>query len=564
MLKGLVLLTLSSFLIACQAEQAAPVAEVEEPPNILLILVDDMGFTDVGAFGSEIRTPNIDQLALEGVRLTNFHASPQCAPTRSILLSGSDNHKAGMGSMFPNQFIEGSYGDRWGYERHLHSRVATLPERLGDAGYHTYMAGKWHLGATAEQIPTARGFDRTFALVGGSASHLEKRALMPVEYREDGELVDELPDNFYTTNAYTDKMIGFIESNLGDGKPFFGYLALTAPHWPLQVPEEYLDRNVGNYDDGYDVQRRRRAARAFELGVAPDIDANLFEPVGKSWDELTPDEQRYQSRKMEIFAGMMQIMDENIGRLIAALEEAGELENTFIFFMSDNGAESDQGNKNPTFSARIASANYFDNSYENLGKAISWTDIGPGWAQAATAPYRRFKGFFSEGGTRVTSFAWYPKKISARGVDDRYMNVMDVMPTFLDLANAEFDPATVRNREVVPMDGLSFLAALEGGSEPVHAPDTPLAFELHGQRALRLGEWKAVWEQKPINIWWDDEPPAHWLSWRLFNLADDPTELNDLSEAEPEKLAELVALWDQWAEANEVMTDITAVWPTRR
>ena len=564
MLKIPVLLALGAFLIGCQAEQAVPATGLERPPNILLILVDDMGYTDIGAFGSEIRTPNIDELALNGVRLTNFHASPQCAPTRSILMSGSDNHKAGMGSMFPDPYIDGSYADRWGYERQLHSRVATLPERLGDAGYHTYMTGKWHLGGSDELIPSARGFDRTFALMGGHGSHLEKRALMPVAYREDGELVDQLPDNFYTTNTYTDKMIGYIKSNLGDGKPFFGYLALTAPHWPLQVPDEYLDRNAGDYDDGYDVLRDRRAARAIELGVAPDIDANLFESVGKSWDELTADEQRYESRKMEIFAGMMQIMDENIGRLVAVLEEAGELDNTFIFFMSDNGAESDQDDKNLTHASRIASANYFDNSYENLGKVNSFTFVGPGWAQAATAPYRRFKGFFSEGGTRVASFAWYPKKVAARSTNEQYLNVMDVMPTFLDLAGADFNPTTVRNREVVPMDGLSFLATLEGSAEPVHSPEVPLAFELHGQRALRLGEWKAVWEQKPINIWWDDDAPAHWRSWRLFNLENDPTELTDLSEAEPEKLAELVALWDQWAKANDVITDITAVWPTRR
>ena len=548
-------------MLGCQAEQALTEAVAEKQPNILLIVVDDMGYTDIGAFGSEIATPNIDELAMGGVRLTNFHSSPQCAPTRSILMSGSDNHKAGMGTMFPPAMIAGDYGERWGYERYLHERVATLPERLGDAGYHTYMAGKWHLGGGVDQTPRARGFDRSFALVIGSASHMEMRSHIPVSYVEDGEVIEELPENFYSTNTYTDKMIGNIGSNIGDGKPFFAYLALTSPHWPLQVPEEYLDINAGKYDEGYDALRQRRAARAIELGVVPDVDTDQFEAVGESWAELSEDEQRYQARKMEIFAGMMQNMDDNIGRLVSFLEEQGELDNTLIFFMSDNGAESDREDRSPTFSNRLAKANYFDNSYENLGNATSWTFLGPGWAQAATAPYRRFKGFFSEGGTRVTSFAYYPKKIAARSLNDQYLNVMDVLPTFLEVANAQYDPSTVRGREVLPIDGTSFLPVLEGGEGLVHSPDVPIAFELHGQRALRLGNWKAVWEQYPVNIWWDDEPPLHWNSWQLFNLADDPTELHDLSKDEPEKLTELTALWDQWAIDNDVITEITAVWP---
>ena len=557
----LILQAFGLFLVGCQSEQAVTVTVTEKQPNILLIVVDDMGYTDIGAFGSEIATPNIDELAMGGVRFTNFHSSPQCAPTRSILLSGSDNHKAGMGTMFPARMIEGDYGERWGYERYLHARVATLPERLGDAGYHTYMAGKWHLGGAADQTPRARGFERSFALVIGSASHMEMWSHIPVSYIEDGELIDALPEGFYSTNTYTDKMIDHIASNLGDDKPFFGYLALTSPHWPLQVPEEYLDKNAGKYDEGYDELRQRRAARASELGVVPDVDADQFEPVGESWEDLSEEEQRYQARKMEIFAGMMQNMDDNIGRVVSFLEEQGELDNTLIFFMSDNGAESDREDRNPTFVSRIAAANYFDNSYENLGSASSWTFLGPGWAQAATAPYRRFKGFFSEGGTRVTSFAYFPKMIAARGMESQYLNVMDVMPTFLDLANAEYDAASIRGRDVLPMDGSSFLPVLEGSSELVHSPDIPIAFELHGQRALRLGDWKAVWEQYPVNIWWDDEPQTHWNSWRLFNITNDPTELHDLSKDEPEKLVQLTALWDQWARDNDVMTDVTAVWP---
>jgi arylsulfatase A-like enzyme len=560
-----VLLTAASALLGCQANEDAVAPQVAasdasaSPPNILLIVTDDMGYTDVGAFGSEISTPNLDRLAFNGVRLTNFHASPQCAPTRSMLMSGADNHKAGMGSMFPARFIEGDYGDRWGYEGQLHHRVATMPERLGDAGYHTYMAGKWHLGQGDELKTTASGFDTAFVLMGGAASHMTKRnvAVRPV-YREDGIVVDTLPDNFYSTNTYTDKIIGQISANAGDGKPFFAYLAVTSPHWPLQVPEEYRDRYAGQYENGYDALRSRRISRAEELGVIHQVNADLYDPVGMPWDELSEAEQRYESRKMEIHAAMMENLDDNIGRVITYLEESGQLDNTFIFFMSDNGAESDRSDRRPGVVERVTGEDNFHNlDYDSLGTELSWAFIGPGWAQASTAPYQRFKGFFAEGGTRVTSFASHPTLVKGRTIDGQYLNVMDVMPTFLDIAGAEFDESMVRGREVLPMDGTSFLAALGGATEPAHPADKVFAFELHGQRALRRGDWKMVWEQEPVNIWWDDEPESHWNSWRLYNLANDPSEEFDLSKAEPELLAELAELWDAWADANDIKLSIT-------
>jgi arylsulfatase A-like enzyme len=558
----LILQAFSLLLMGCEAEQAVTETVAKAPPNILLIVVDDMGYTDIGAFGSEIETPNLDALAMDGVRLTNFHASPQCAPTRSMLMSGSDNHKAGMGSMFPARMIEGDYADRWGYERRLDHRVATLPERLGDAGYHTYMAGKWHLGASEELKPTARGFDKAFALMLGGASHMENRHPQNTpSYREDGRVIEALPDNFYSTNTYTDKIIEQINSSTGDGKPFFAYLALTSPHWPLQVPEDYRDRYAGQYDGGYKELRLSRTARAEELGVIPRVDPDLFDPVSERWDELSAEEQRYQSRKMEIHAAMIENIDDNIGRLTAYLRDAGELDNTFIFFMSDNGAESDLFDKKPGPRDRINGDNYFNTNYESLGTKTSWGLIGPGWAQATTAPYQRFKGFLAEGGTRVTSFASHPSLVSAGRIDNQYLNVMDVMPTFLEIAAADFDETTVRGRAVLPMDGLSFLAVLGDSEARVHPYEKVFAFELHGQRSLRRGDWKIVWEQYPINIWWDDEPRDDWRRWQLYKLADDPTESIDMSKAEPAMLAELAELWDQWAEKNEVKTDITAVWP---
>ena len=561
------LLALASFLLSgCTASTDDPPTLTEaadSPPNIVLILVDDMGYTDIGAFGSEVATPSLDELANSGVKLTNFHSSPQCAPTRAMLLSGSSNHKAGMGSMFGSILIEEDYGDTVGYERQLHPRVATLPERLGDAGYHTYMAGKWHVGLAPHQIPTQKGFDRSFALMIGSSNHFGFPTINPLtQFRADGELLETLPDDFYTSITYTDKIIEFIDNNQGDGKPFFAYLALTAPHWPLQVPPEYLDRNRGRYDEGYDVLRAERIARAEALGVIPTVDPNLFEPVARPWDDLTEEEQKDSARRMELYATMMEVMDENIGRLVAYLKETGEFDNTLFLFMSDNGAEADTETDNATWVNQIKEAGYVDNSYENYGNASSFIFLGPGWAEASAAPYRLFKGFTTEGGHRVTAFASHPTLASGGRIENQYLTLIDVMPTFLDFAGAELDPATVRGRDVVPMDGRSFAGILGGSSEILYGPDEVIAWELHGQRELRRGDWKLVWEQRPINISWQGgEYPERWNTWQLFNLREDPTEANNLADEMPELTAELAALWDQWADDNNVIKEITAVWP---
>ena len=425
------------------------------------------------------------------------------------------------------------------------------------------MTGKWHLGGDDRKKPTARGFDRAFALISGSASHMDMRSVArPAVYRADGIVVDELPADFYSTNAYTDKMIEFIESGIDEDKPFFAYFAPTAPHWPMQVPGDYLDRFRGSYDEGYDVQRARRAERAVEMGIVPDVDDGLFDPAGAPWESLSVEEKRHSARTMELFAAMMTNLDDNVGRLLARLDEIGELESTLILFMSDNGAEADREDRNPTYIRGIVREEV-DNSYDNLGKASSFAFIREGWAQAATAPFRMYKGFLTEGGTRVAAFAWHASMQTGGAIDSQYLNVMDVMPTLLDVAEAEFDAGTVRGRNVLPMDGRSFRSVLEGSGEQVHSEDEVIAFELHGQRAIRRGNWKAVWEQMSANIWYADERPApHWNRWQLFNLADDPTEQHDLSEAEPEVLAELVAQWEAWAAENSVKTDVVPRWPS--
>lgn len=530
-------------------------------PNILLIMADDMGLTDLGSFGSEIDTPNLDAIANGGVKLTNFHASPQCAPTRAILMSGTDNHTAGMGSMFGTNFMQGDLGDGPGYEGYLHERVASLPERLKDAGYNTYMTGKWHLGSTESQKPTSRGFDQAFALMPGNGNHLAMLGAgqRAPAYREKGEVLESLPEDYFSANTFSSKLIEYIDEGKSDGKPFFGYLALTSPHWPLQVPEEYKDLYKGRYDAGYDVLREERVKRAEALGVVAKVDPELFDPIGKNWDELSPEEQRYTAREMELYAAMVKNMDDNIGKITAYLEKIGELDNTLIFFMSDNGAESDSG-ENLFFKITLENNPYYDNSYENMGNVNSWIYYGPGWAQASMAPYRMYKGFFTEGGTRVSAFAQHPTLTKTGILSDQYLTVMDLMPTFLELAGADFDPSLYAGRQVEPIKGRSFKSVLQGSDQAIYSDSDVRTFELHGQRALLQGDWKIIWEQEPMNMaWYEDEKPNHWNSWRLFNLASDPTEQHDLSDLEPEKKAELIALWDQYAKDRSIQTTIVPV-----
>jgi len=553
---------LSLGLLACQSTtEEIQKSNLDKQPNIILIVADDMGFTDLGAFGSEINTPNLDKLAYEGMRLTNFHASPQCAPTRSILMSGTNNHTAGMGSMFNDIFIRGEFGDRKGYEGYLHPRVASLPERLREAGYHTYMTGKWHLGGDDEKKPTARGFDQAFALMQGNAHHMQLRGMnkRPPHFRENGKPIQKLPDNYFSANTFTDKLIEYIDANQTDEQPFFGYLALTSPHWPLQAPTEYLDKYAGVYDKGYDVLKTRRRVSAESLGVVPKVKNSEFDQVGESWRELTPEQQRYSARTMEVYAAMIDNMDDNIGRLTAYLEKTGELDNTLIFFMSDNGAEPDL-EYNPTFGNDLLDSGYYDNSYNNIGETDSWIFYGPGWAQAATAPFRMYKGSMAEGGTRVSAIAWNPNLISGGQIEKQYLSVMDLMPTFLDLAKADFDPTQFNGKPVVPIEGRSFSSVLAGENALVYNPEDVIAKELHGQRSLKRGDFKILWEQRTVQMYWADEVPNHWRQWRLYNLKEDPTELTDLSASMPELKQELVTLWNEWAEANNVRTEIEAYW----
>ncbi len=524
-------------------------AEPDERPNILLIVADDMGFTDLGSFGGEIPTPNLDSLANAGLRLANFHAAPVCAPARAMLLSGVDNHEAGMGSMTIKRAFDGGreapleqpgYG-RTGYEGYLSYRVAALPEVLRDAGYHTYMAGKWDLGRALveEHNPAGRGFESSFALTTGSALHLRPAdggahggipRADPLVYRENWDVVTELPPDYFSTATFTDKIIEYISENLDDGSPFFAYLAFSAPHWPLQAPGDWRDRFADQYNEGYDHIRDRRIAKAFELGVLPaDPDMDTYQRRSTPWDALDPRERERQARAMEIYAAMVANMDFHVGRLLDRLRDAGELENTFILFMSDNGADG---------SNRRGEGRRYDNSLDNMGHRDSFVTYGRGWAEAAMAPFRDVKGTMAEGGVRAAAFASHGSIADTGGVSHAYLTMQDVMPTLLEIAGAAHPGRYYDNRPVLPMRGRSFMSLLRGESEHVREPGEAVGWELHGQRALVRDDWKLLWTRRPNGP----------LRWELFDMANDPYERNDVFSQRPEIANELVAAWQAYAD----------------
>lgn len=526
----------------------APAAGSETPqaplarPNILVIVADDLGYTDLGATGGEIRTPALDALARSGSLFTSFLVSPACSPTRAMLLSGVDTHPAGLGTM-AGEADENQLGQP-GYEGVLSERVVSVATLLRGAGYHTYMAGKWHLGMDEHQGPHRRGFERSFALLPGGASHFSDAAGLfesgpRAPYREDGRDVD-LPAGFYSTAAYTDKLIEHIDSGRSDGRPFFAYAAYTAPHWPLQVPDAELDRYRGVYDAGYDVLRARRFESARRLGLVPAAAAVPERtPFARAWDALLPEERQREARAMELYAAMVENLDHHIGRLLQALKDRGRYDDTLILFFSDNGAEGNRIDRMKTNASWLSER--FDNRLANLGRPNSYAWLGPGWAQAAT-PFRLWKAFPTEGGVRVPAIARLGTS-GRRGVLDTVVTVKDVAPTLLELAGARPPAASSDDRPLRALEGRSLLPLLRGESPAVHGDDFRMGWELFGRRAMRVGGWKIVWLFDPYGAG----------RWELFDLAADPLESKDLAATHPEKLAELVRAWDAYAAANGVV-----------
>ena len=515
-----------------------------ELPNILLIVADDLGYSDIGAFGGEIATPTLDRLAKEGLQLTNFHVLPSCSPTRSVLMSGVDNHQAGMGTMgeLKTPEMEGHPG----YAGYLNFEVAALPEILKAGGYHTYMAGKWHLGHEKETTPHARGFDETFVLLPGGGSHWsDMKPLSPPQtmvYSRNGKRVESLPDDFYSTTYYTDVLLEFIEQDKNDDKPFFAYLSYTAPHDPLHAPKKYIDKYKGKYDGGWDVLREQRLQSLKELGIVQK-DAKPFQSLAsvKAWNEMSTEEGVEASRDMEVYAAMIDFMDEQINRVFDYLRKTGEYDNTMVIFISDNGANGHLPTAYPGQTEEFL--NSFDNSLANRGLQNSFIEPGPGWSQASMAPSRMFKAFTSEGGIKAPMLVKLPGKMENAGsMNHSFFHVRDIMPTLLDIAGLTHTKQ-FNGRKVRPMQGKSVLDMFEGKSPTAYAGADQVGYELFGMKAYFVGNWKILWMPKPFGQ----------SDWELFNLKQDPAELNDLSKQNPDKLKEMIALWEQYKIENNVL-----------
>ncbi|WP_449433425.1 arylsulfatase [Pseudomonas putida] len=521
--------------------QAAPA----QRPNVLLIVADDLGFSDTQPFGGEISTPTLQGLADEGVRLTNFYAGPTCSVSRSMLLTGVDNHQAGLGTMA--EYLQPEQQGKPGYEGHLNKRVATLAELLSNAGYNTFMTGKWHLGSTEQSNAAARGFERSYTLLPGGASHMDQTQMFPGNYKarylEDGKDVT-VPDDFYSSDFYTDRLLGYLNGNRQPGKPFFAYLAFTAPHWPLQAPDQYLAKYQGDYAKGYEALRQQRLARMIELGILPP-GTTANDPLSDAlpaWEDLTQKQRQEQTKAMQIYAAMVDNMDHNIGRVVEHLRKTGELDNTLILFMSDNGPESSTAESLGTTADRNGIKDWvdqtFDNSPENMGRKGSYVTLGPRWAQVSATPFPYFKSFTAKGGIQVPAIIRYPRAINAGEINRQTLHVTDFVPTVLELAGVKY-PTQYQGNPLLPLQGVSMLAALQG--KPV--AERALGWEFNSRRALYKGPWAAQMQQ----------PPYGTGQWELYDLNRDPAFKHDLSRQHPEKVAELSADWETYARDKGVV-----------
>ncbi len=518
-------------------------SEPQVQPNILLIVADDLGFSDVGAFGSEIETPYLDALAQEGLRLTDFHSAPACSPTRAMLLTGTDHHIAGIGSML--EVVRPDFPGAPGYEGYLNDRVVTVTELLRDAGYATLISGKWHLGQTVETAPHARGFERSFALLPGGADHfgggpMDKFAGRGALYIEGDKFVEKLPEDFYSSDYFTTRLLEFLQdAHARDPKkPFFAYLPFSAPHWPLQAPAAEIAKYKGRYDAGPEALRQARLKRLVELGlVSAETVPHPVIADEPEWQDMSPQQKAFSARTMEVFAGMVDRMDQNIGRVIKHLKATGQYENTVVIFLSDNGAEGAMVEAmpitGPVFARRIAET--CDNSLENAGHPSSYVWYGPRWAQAATAPSRLVKAYTTEGGIRVPGLLRLPGAVRAGEISNVFSTVMDITPTLLELAGIQHPGTSYRGRDIVEPHGRSMHAFLQG-AEDIHPEGTTTGWELFGRRAIRKDDWKAVYV-----------PDAQGNSaWQLYDLNQDRGEVFDQATAHPEILAELLELWEEY------------------
>lgn len=488
----------------------------ENPPNIVLILIDDSGLMDFGSFGGEAQTPNIDSLAKSGTMFTNMHASPVCAPSRAMLMTGSDNHLAGVANL--PEMLPKEYQDLKGYAGVLNDSVQTIATRLKELNYNTYITGKWHLGHDENTLPIKRGFDRSFILGASGADNYVASGYLPMkstaQWYADGKPTD-LPEHFYSSEYYIDQMIRFHKEEHDPEQPFFSYIAFQAIHAPVQAPKEFVEKYKAIYSEGWDVLREKRFATAKQMGIIPEnAEMNpMFEEMN-TWESISEKDQKAYITDMAMMAGMLEAMDYHIGRYIAYLKEIGEVENTIFIITSDNGPDGGDYEKLYGWAKRNGFHRDFD---ENGGKRYYGT-IGPEFATAIAAPFSYFKYYTGEGGLRVPLIISGLNK-SNNQIDNSFCFITDIAPTIYDIVGL----STSENEGYHPISGKSILPHIENNSVPIYSSNEGVGLEAAASSAYFLGDYKIVKNNTPLGD----------KQWKMYNLKIDPGETTNIATQNP-------------------------------
>ncbi|GAB5455761.1 MAG: arylsulfatase [Henriciella sp.] len=528
-----IILSIMSALLAVTGAQAQ---DDPPPPNVVIILVDDAALMDLGIYGGEAQTPNIDALAVRGALFTQYRTSPLCSPTRAMLLTGLDNHQTGVATI--PEVLPPEHKGQTGYTMALEPGVLTLADRLRAAGYRTLMSGKWHLGETADEMPNSHGFDRSFALAASGADNWDDKSYMPyykdAPWWEDG-VETALPEDFYSSEFIVDKMIEYLDGTDQD-QPFLAYLPFQAIHIPVQAPAEFIEKYDGVYDAGWGALREARFERAQDLGlIERGVPLADMPSHARKWSDLSEDDRALYSAMMEVNAAMLDAMDHHIGRFVEYLKAKGQYENSIFVITSDNGPEYNRGDSDRRLKI-WQSLNGYNIDPDRAGAPGSWGFIGPEWAAAAAIPGALYKFYATEGGIRAPLIIAGPE-IAPATINTPAM-VSDLTPTILDWVAAPAAPA-----ESKPITGRSLMPVLRGEAETVYGPDDIRAIEVSGNSALFKGDYKITRSM----------PPMGDAQWKLFDIVSDPGETADLSAALPDVLADLTAEYATYAAANGVL-----------
>ena len=500
-------------------------------PNIVLIMVDDMGYSDIGSYGSEIKTPNLDRLAGEGIRFKEFYNNSICAPTRATLLTGQYPHKAGIGYFDVNLGLPA-------YQGYLNKESLTVGEVLKQGGYSTLLSGKWHVGKDSTAWPNQRGFDKFYGILGGASDYFDTDPLplgngaYPVTLLKNNTRQYPKPGSYYFTDEIGNNAVEFLEEQNKEAKPFFLYVAFTAPRWPLQALPEDIAKYKGKYDIGWDSLRVQRLKRQRELGILdPKQSIAERDPEVPYWNKLTYDEQQFWKAKMEVYAAMIDRMDQNVGKILSKLKELGKEENTLIIFISDNGAQGGYSSYNPLKRGLVKNSG-------PIGTIGSFDYQEQSWAYLSNTPLRQYKNNMHEGGFGSPFIARFPKQIQPGTIVKGTAHLIDLAPTFYELAGVKY-PVSFKGTATNPLVGKSLLPVLKGQATEVQRGE-PLFWERAGNRAVRKGKWKIV-----------STYPSY--QWELYDLDTDRGETKDLAAQRSDIVNELAADYVKWAERTGVV-----------